>query len=657
VLLLLLLAPAAARDAYTYLPAVLCTSSSAMMASPKAPAAAGAPPASPTATLPPSPDLLPLGHGGVLKRDLGVWDLTSLGIGGIIGAGVYVLTGKAAALYAGPGVALSFVVSGIACLFSALCYAELSSMIPAAGSAYSFATATMGQVIGWLIGWDLLLEYLFGAATVAVGWSGYFCSLLKDAGAPCAEAIADAPVGYDTNAETWRSTSGVMNLPAILITVAMTAVQVRGIRESARLNTALVIVKVAVLLVFVFVGFAYVKPSNWDPFIPPSPEGSPWRYGFGGVLRGSAYLFFAFIGFDALSAVSQEARDPQRTVPLATMISLAVCTALYVIVGLVLTGIVSYKQLDVADPIAVALDAAGGDELLWLRVPVKIGAILGLTSVIMVQILGQARILYAMSLDGLLPPIFARVHPTYRTPIAATMMTGGAAAFIAGVLPIDVLGEMVSIGTLFAFAVVCSGVITLRIRHPNLRRPFKAPFFPYVPALGVITAVGQMAALPAQSWLRLFLWMCLGMVVYFLYGRHHATPIAARQAKLLGLAYGPDGGGGAGGAAGGSDGGAGAAGVEDSPATDWRGATTGAQGFKAGHAGETRRMSAHVGDVSMADVYGELDASRGGAQVVLSPLALAEAGGGAAAGRQARVAALAQLPAAHQQKVGPDDAW
>jgi APA family basic amino acid/polyamine antiporter len=343
-------------------------------------------PASPTSPSP-STGLTSVAHNDALnplKRQLGVWDLTSLGIGGIIGAGVYVLTGKAAALYAGPGVVLSFTLSGIACTFSALCYAELASMIPAAGSAYSFATATLGSFVGWIIGFDLILEYLMGASTVAVGWSGYMCSLLKDAGAPCSSSIAEAPFAYDIDADAWRVTDGVINIPAVLVTLAMTAIQVRGIKESATFNTIVVGIKIVVLLLFVMVGFAYINTQNWEPFVPEAK--GAWRYGAGGILRGSSVLFFSFIGFDAISTAAQEAKDPQRTVPLATLISLIVCTALYIVVGLVLTGIVSYTQLDVPDPIAVALDAAGGDDLKWLRPIVKIGAILGLTSVVMVQV-------------------------------------------------------------------------------------------------------------------------------------------------------------------------------------------------------------------------------------------------------------------------------
>lgn len=372
--------------------------------------------------------------------------------------------------------------------------------------------------------------------------------------------------------------------------------QIYGIRESAKFNTVIVGIKIVVLLLFIFVGFAYINTDNWKPFVPenqvrfmvndnerlirvtswhsqmilhlydeavscacssavpphwhlcptaiitlatesryPSIPQAPGVYGFSGILRGSAVVFFAYIGFDAISTATQEAKNPQVTVPAATLISLAVCTILYIVVGMVLTGIVSYKELNVPDPIAVALDAAGGDELRWLRPMVKIGAIMGLTSVVMVQILGQARIFYAMADDGLLPPIFATVHPKYKTPYVTTVVTGAAASIVAGLLPIDILGEMVSIGTLFAFTLVCAGVLVLRRTQPQLKRPFRTPWVPVVPLLGIITALAQMAALPGGTWLRLFIWMAIGALIYWFYGRKHAKPHAVRQAKLLGL--------------------------------------------------------------------------------------------------------------------------
>jgi APA family basic amino acid/polyamine antiporter len=473
-----------------------------------------------------------------LKRELGLWDLTAVGVGGIVGAGVYVLSGQAAALFAGPAVVLSFVLSGVACGFSALCYAELASIVTSsAGSAYAFATAILGPEIGWLIGWDLLLEYLFGAATVAVGWSSYVQSLLKDGGVVLPLAIAGSPWAYDPLADAWSRSGSVFNLPAALVCLLLTWLLVRGVRESAQLNNIVVVLKIGVLLLFVCVGAGYVKPANWEPFVPP--EEGPGRFGASGVLRGSAVIFFAYIGFDAISTAAAEARDPQRTVPLATLLSLGISTALYIAVALVMTGMVSYKLLDVPDPIAVALDSVGGESLRWVRPVVKVGAILGLTSVVMVQMLGQARVLFAMAEDGLLPPALARVHPTFRTPHVATALTGGCAALISGLFPLEVLGELVSIGTLLAFCVVCAATAVLRRTQPQLRRPFRAPLSdpraPVVPALGVLLSFVNMCALPASTWLRLFVWILVGALVYFGYSRHRAKPYAARRARLLGF--------------------------------------------------------------------------------------------------------------------------
>jgi len=472
-----------------------------------------------------------------LKRELGLWDLTAVGVGGIVGAGVYVLSGQAAALFAGPAVVLSFVLSGVACGFSALCYAELASIVTSsAGSAYAFATAILGPEIGWLIGWDLLLEYLFGAATVAVGWSSYVQSLLKDGGVVLPLAIAGSPWAYDPLTDAWSSSGSVFNLPAATVCLLLTWLLVRGVRESARLNNAVVVLKIGVLVLFVCVGASYVKPANWQPFVPP--EEGPGRFGVGGVLRGSAVIFFAYIGFDAISTAAAEARDPQRTVPLATLLSLAISTALYIAVALVMTGMVSYKRLDVPDPIAVALDSVGGDSLRWVRPVVKVGAILGLTSVVMVQMLGQARVLFAMAEDGLLPPALARVHPTFRTPHVATALTGACAALISGLFPLEVLGELVSIGTLLAFCVVCAATAVLRRTQPLLRRPFRAPLSdpsaPVVPVMGVLLSFINMCALPASTWLRLFIWLVIGACVYFGYSKQRQKPYAVRRARLLG---------------------------------------------------------------------------------------------------------------------------
>ena len=469
-----------------------------------------------------------------MKRELSLLDLTSIGIGGIVGAGIYVLSGQAAALYAGPAVVLSFCFSGIACGFSALCYAELASMIPSSGSAYSFTTVAFGQLAAWMIGWDLLLEYLMGAATVAVGWSGYFQSLLKDMGVKLPPSIASASLAYDPITNEWRTNPGaIINLPAVLICVAAGALLCFGVSESAKVNSIIVVIKISVLLLFLCVGASKVNVNNYSPFIPPN-EGQG-IYGASGIFRGAAVVFFAYIGFDAISTAAQEAKDPQRTVPLATLIALGVSTALYVAVSLVLTGMVSYKELNVADPIAVALDAVGGSELQWIRPIVKVGALLGLTSVIVVNLMGQSRILYVMADDGLLPSIFSKIHPRYKTPYIAVMVTSGLAGILAGIVPLDVLGELVSIGTLLAFFLVCATVIVLRYKQPLLKRPFVTPFSPIVPALGMITALINMVSLPPATWLRLFIWLVLGLLIYFGYSKRYAKPIAIRQARLLGL--------------------------------------------------------------------------------------------------------------------------
>lgn len=444
-----------------------------------------------------------------------------------------VLTGVAAAEYAGPAIVLSFLISGIGCGFSALCYAELSSMVPVAGSAYAFAVATLGELPGFIIGWDLMLEYLFGASAVAVGWSSYVRSGLRDIGIVVPPGLASAPVAFDIKTEKWLSTDGGIDALAITVVLLTSAIQIRGIAESARFNTIVVVLKIVVLLIFIFVGAGYVRPQNYTPFVPES-TGTFGVYGWSGVLRGSSVVFFSYIGFDALSTNAGEAIDPQRTVPLATIICLGVCTALYIATAAVMTGMANYTKLSVADPIAVAVDAAGPD-LLWLRPVVKLGAVLGLTSVVMVQMLGQARVFWAMADDGLLPKVFAKVHPKYRTPYVTTTFTAIVASFICGLLPIDILGEMVSIGTLFAFTVVCAGVIVLRRTQPELPRPFKTPYSPWVPLLGMITSMAQMAALPAGTWIRFIVWLLLGLLVFYFYSRKHAKPYALRRAMLLGL--------------------------------------------------------------------------------------------------------------------------
>ncbi|HSO77578.1 MAG TPA: amino acid permease [Bacteroidales bacterium] len=478
-----------------------------------------------------------------LKRALSATNLTTLGIGAIIGAGIFVLTGQAAAQYAGPAIVISFIISGLACLFAGLCYAEFASMIPIAGSAYTYSYATLGEFIAWIIGWDLILEYLFAASTVSVGWSGYVVSFLKDFGIiipaqltsalgtvlvnvpdigwkPMTSQLAASLTASGFNVDTLPHLTGILNLPAMFIVAAITGLLVIGIRESAGFNNIMVIIKVFVILMFIGIGFFFVNKANWHPFIPEN-TGTWGHYGWSGILRGSAVIFFAYIGFDAVSTAAQEAKNPQRDMPIGILGSLGISTVLYILVAIVLTGIVSYTFLNVADPIAVGVDAMGKG-LFWLRPIIKIAAIAGLSSVILVMMLGQPRIFYSMSKDGLLPPMFSKVHPKYKTPYVSTVITGGVAMVLAGILPINILGELVSIGTLLAFAIVCIGIIVLRYKKPDVERPFRTPFVPLVPILGAGICLVQMYSLPLDTWLRLIVWMALGFVIYFTYGIHHS---------------------------------------------------------------------------------------------------------------------------------------
>lgn len=455
-----------------------------------------------------------------LKRTLGRMNLVSLGIGAIIGAGIFVLTGQAAANYAGPAVVLSFVVAGIACAFAGLCYAEFASMIPVAGSAYTYAYATLGEFIAWIIGWDLILEYLFGASTVAVGWSGYVVSFMKDFGINIPASLSSAPLAYDTATGAWTMTGALMNFPAVFIVGVMTTLLVIGIKESANFNNIIVVIKVAVILLFIGFGASYIVSSNWTPFIPEN-TGEFGHYGWSGIFRAAGVIFFAYIGFDAVSTAAQEAKNPQKDMPWGILGSLVVCTIIYILVGLVMTGIVYFPNLNDPAPVAVAVNTAG-EGLEWLRYPIKIGAIAGLSSVILVMLMGQPRIFFSMSRDGLLPASFGKVHPKFKTPYITTIITGVVAGIVAGLFPIGLLGELVSIGTLLAFVIVCGGVLVLRYKQPDLNRPFKTPLFPIVPILGILSSLGVMLMLPGDTWLRLIVWMAIGIAIYFLYGKKNS---------------------------------------------------------------------------------------------------------------------------------------
>ncbi len=435
--------------------------------------------------------------GVTLKRTLGPVQLTTLGIGAIIGAGIFVITGTAAAEHSGPAIILSFVLAGIACALAGLCYSEFASMIPVSGSAYTYAYATMGELFAWIIGWDLILEYSLAASTVAIGWSGYFVDIFRSLGVNIPSTWAASP---------WSEPAGVFNIPAAAICLFLTVILIIGIKESANVNATIVIIKVGVVLLFLAVATPFVKTTNWEPFMP---------FGFGGMATGAGVIFFAYIGFDAVSTTAQEARNPQRDMPIGILASLAICTVLYLAVAAVLTGVVYYKELGVPAPIALAIRTL---DMPWLSTFVSLGAIAGITSVILVMLLGQPRIFYTMSKDGLLPAFVGKVHPRFRTPHITTAITGVAVAFVAGMTPIAEVSHLVSIGTLLAFALVCGGVLVLRYTRPDLPRPFKVPGFPVVPILGVAACLYLMLNLPAVTWYRLFIWMAAGIVIYFAYG-------------------------------------------------------------------------------------------------------------------------------------------
>ena len=470
-----------------------------------------------------------------LRRILGPITLTSLGVGAIIGTGIFVLTGKAA-LTAGPGVMLSFVFAGIACVFAAFCYAEFASMVPVAGSAYTYAYATLGELFAWIIGWDLVLEYAVGSAAVANGWSSYFQEFIDVFGLKLPDIIAKAPITLVKG--HLIISGGIVNLPAVIITFIVTVILIIGIKESARFNATMVITKLFIVIFVIVVGAFYIKTSNWSNFTPFGLGGltffgtTIWgevSNGLGGVqinapmgvLAAAAVVFFAYIGFDSVSTHAEEAKNPRKDVPIGIIASLLICTVLYIVVAAVLTGMVPYDKISVDAPVANAFKQVG---LGWAQLLISIGAVAGITSVLLVMMLSQPRVLLAMARDGLVPPsIFAAVHEKFRTPWKSTIATGIFVATLSGFLPLDVLAELVNIGTLFAFVVVCTAVLIMRRTHPEAERPYKAPFFPAVPILGIVTCLILMFSLALENWIRLFIWLGIGMLIYVFYGRHHSV--------------------------------------------------------------------------------------------------------------------------------------
>lgn len=456
--------------------------------------------------------------GHSFKRVLGKFNLITLGIGAIIGAGIFVLSGEVSANYSGPAIVISFIIAAIACGAAGLAYAEMASMIPIAGSAYTYTYATIGRFFAWLVAWMLIIEYLFAASSVSVGWSGYIVSFLEGIHVHLPSALTNAPVAYDTALDKFVLTGGILNVPAIFIVALISILLIVGIKESATFNNVIVVIKTTVILVFILVGMWFISTKNWHPFIPKN-TGVFGQFGWSGIFRGAAVIFFAYIGFDAVSTAAQESKNPQKDLPVGILGSLLIATVLYILVALVLTGVVPYTKLGVPDPIAVGVDAIGYTWISWL---IKLGAIAGLTSVILVMLLGQPRIFYTMAKDGLLPSVFTRIHPRFKTPYLSSIFTGVVAMFLAGVFPIGVLSKLVSFGTLMAFTMVCIGVIILRVRRPDIKRPFKTPLYPFIPILGIVACLVQVAFLNIYAWEFMAVWLVIGISVYFMYGRKHA---------------------------------------------------------------------------------------------------------------------------------------
>ncbi len=477
-----------------------------------------------------------------LRRVLGPVTLTSLGVGAIIGTGIFVLTGVAAHDKAGPGLILSFAVAGVACIFAALCYAEFASMAPVAGSAYTYAYATLGELFAWIIGWDLVLEYAVGSSTVAHGWSAHFQDLLKSFGIIVPYDFANAPFDFNLDTGKFFATGAFFDVPAIIIVAIITTILVIGIRESARFNAGMVIVKLAIVLFVIVVGAFYVDPANWHPFAPygytgisffghtlfgtTGPGGAPV-----GVLAGAAIIFFAYIGFDSVSTHAEEAKQPKRDVPIGIIASLIICTVLYIVVSAILTGMVPYDKININAPVSDAFAQKG---LPWAQRLIDVGAITGITSVLLVMMLSQPRVLLAMARDGLVPTsFFGHIHEKFRTPWKATILTGVFVSLMAAFLPLRILAELTNIGTLLAFVIVCTAVLIMRRTNPDAERPFRAPFVPLVPILGILSCLLLMFSLPAENWWRLIIWLGLGFIIYFSYGRHHSVMAKIRAAEAL----------------------------------------------------------------------------------------------------------------------------
>lgn len=442
------------------------------------------------------------GEGKSLKKVLGAFELTMLGIGAIIGTGIFVLTGVAAAKYSGPALILSFVISGLACAFAGLCYAEFAAMVPVAGSAYTYGYAALGEIWAWIIGWDLILEYAVTISAVAIGWSGYIVSLLNAAGIYLPAALINAP-GVD---------GGMINLPAIIIILLISILLIRGVKESAALNNIMVGIKIVVVLLFLALGVFHVRPSNWVPFMP---------FGWKGVFQGAAIVFFAYIGFDAVSTAAEEVKNPQKDLPKGIIASLVICTILYIVVSAVLTGMVPYLNFkETSAPVAYALAQVG---INWGSALVSVGAVSGITSVLLVMMFGQTRVFFAMSRDGLIPKTIGAVHPKLQTPVKSTVLVSIVTSLLAGFTPITVVAELSNIGTLAAFVIVSAAVIMLRAKSPEIERPFRCPWVPFLPLLSIFFCVGLIVALPNVTHIRFIVWLVIGIIIYFCYGRKHST--------------------------------------------------------------------------------------------------------------------------------------